>query len=48
MDDENKLWKISKALKTRKNKGCKEHLVWWLHWPKKFDSWVPDKDLKSL
>ena len=48
VDDENKLWKISKVLKTRKNKGRKEHLVRWLHWPKKFDSWVPDKDLKSL
>ena len=41
-------WKISKVLKTRKRKGKKEHLVRWLHWPKKFDSWVSDRELKSL
>ena len=46
--DENRKWKISKVLKTRKTKSRKEHLVRWLHWPKKFDSWVADKDLKSL
>ena len=46
--DENRKWKISKVLKTRKTKGRKEHLVRWLHWPKKIDSWVADKDLKSL
>ena len=45
---EGKAWKISKVLKTRKRKGTKEHLVRWLHWPKKFDSWVSDKELKSL
>ena len=41
-------WKISKVLKTCKRKGKKEHLVRWLHWPKKFDSWVSDRELKSL
>ena len=46
--DENRKWKIIKVLKTRKTKGRKEHLVRWLHWPKKFDSWAADKDLKSL
>ena len=45
---EDKAWKISKVLKTHKRKGKKEHLVRWLHWPKKFDSWVSDKELKSL
>ena len=48
VDNENKLWKISKVFKMLKNKGRKEHLVRWLHWPKQFDSWVSNKDLKSL
>ena len=45
---EDKVWKVSKILKTRKKKGKKEHLVRWLHWPKKFDSWISDQELKSL
>ena len=33
-------WKI--FLKSRKIKGRpKEVLVRWLHWPSKYDSWVP-------
>ena len=42
------LYKIEKILKTRGRKGQKEHLVRWLHWPPKFDSWVKDKDVKNL
>ncbi len=43
-----KLWKVEKILKSRKSRGKKEHLVRWMHWPKKFDSWVEAKDIKSL
>ena len=46
--EKDKAWKISKVLKTRRRRGKKEHLVRWLHWPKKFDSWVSEKELKSL
>lgn len=39
--DANKMWKIAKILKARKRKGkAREHLVRWLHWPAKFDSWI--------
>ncbi len=33
-------FKIEKILKTRMRKKKKEHLVRWLHWPPKYDSWV--------
>lgn len=39
--DPNTVWKIDKIVKTRKRKGLpREHLVRWLHWPSKFDSWI--------
>lgn len=41
-------YKVEKILKTRTRKGVKEHLVRWLHWGSKFDSWVNDRDLFNL
>lgn len=39
-------WKIEKIMKERKRNGVKEALVRWLGWPKKFDSWVTESDIK--
>ena len=39
---------IDKVLETRTKKGKKEHLVSWLGWPEKYNSWVSDKDMKDL
>lgn len=39
---------VEKVLKTRIKNKKKEHLVHWLGWPDKYDSWIPDKDLKDL
>ena len=45
---EDKLWKIEKILRTNRGKGKhKEFLVSWLHWPKKFDSWVKASDIEN-
>ena len=40
-------YRVEKILKRRvRNKG-KEVLVRWLHWPKKYDSWIPEADVKD-
>jgi hypothetical protein len=47
--DPDKMWKIEKVLKTRTRKGVgKEYLVRWLHWPKKYDSWVSASAMTDL
>jgi ribosomal protein L19 len=47
--DDNQPFKIEKVLKTRKRKGqAKESLVRWLHWPKKYDSWIPSSEVKGI
>lgn len=38
-------WKVEKVLKTRKSKGRKESLVKWLHFPSKFNEWVPTENV---
>jgi hypothetical protein len=43
--DENTEYHVEKILKKRTRNKRKEVLVRWLHWPKKFDSWIPEKDL---
>lgn len=35
---------VEKVIKTRKRKGKKEILVKWLGYPKKFNSWITEKD----
>lgn len=43
------VFKVEKVIKTRKRKGHpKEHLVRWLRWPPKYDSWVSEQDLEML
>ena len=36
---------IDKILKKRVRNKQREVLVQWLHWPKKFDSWIPETDV---
>ena len=38
--DKDKLFKIEKVLKTKGRGRNKKYFVRWLHWPKKYDSWV--------
>ena len=45
--DEKTIWRIDKILRKRKRSGKNEILVRWLGWPKKFDSWVLEKDIKE-
>ena len=37
---------IEKILKRRVRNRRKEVLVRWLHWPKKYNSWIPEADMK--
>lgn len=46
--DADQPFKVEKVLKTR---GCgtnKEHLIKWLNWSSKYNSWIRDSDLKLL
>ncbi len=45
--DENTTFRIDKILKRRKRGNLKEVLVRWLHWPEKYDSWIPEIDVKD-
>ena len=38
---------IEKLLKRCLRNKQKEVLVRWLHWPKKYDSWIPEADVKD-
>ncbi|XP_061192263.1 uncharacterized protein LOC133200489 [Saccostrea echinata] len=46
--DEQTAWRIEKVLRKRKVRGKSEVLVRWLGWPKKFDSWIPENDIKEI
>lgn len=46
--DENALFRVEQVLKTRSRHGQKEHFVKWMGWPKKFNSWIKDSDIKLL
>lgn len=41
-------WRIEKIIRKRKVGGKPEVLVRWLGWPKKFDSWIPEIDVKNI
>lgn len=45
--DEQTQWRIEKIVRKRKVHGKPEVLVRWLGWPKKFDSWIPENDVKK-
>ena len=40
-------YRVEKILKRRVRNKRKEVLVLWLHWPKKYDSWIPEADVKD-
>ena len=48
----NDFYRVEKVVKRRQKRGHpKEVLVRWLHWPTKYDSWIPEShhtDYKSL
>ena len=48
----NEFYRVEKVLKRRHRRGHpKELLVRWLHWPPKYDGWIPEshlRDYKSL
>lgn len=46
--DEQTQWRIEKIIRKRKVRGKPEVLVRWLGWPKKFDSWIPEIDVKNI
>lgn len=46
--DEQTQWRIEKIIRKRKVRGKPEVLVRWLGWPKKFDSWIPEVDVKNI
>ena len=43
-----KKWKIEKIVKTRGKGRNKQYFVKWLHWPKKFNSWISARDVNNL
>ncbi len=45
--DENTAFKIETVLKKKTVNGQKQALVRWLHWPKKYDSWIPESEVKE-
>ena len=40
-------YRVEKILKRRVRNKRKEVLLRWLHWPKKYDSWIPEADVKD-
>ena len=40
-------YRAEKILKRRVRNKRKQVLVRWLHWPKKYDSWIPEADVKD-
>ena len=40
-------YRVEKILERRVRNKRKEVLVRWLHWPKKYDSWIPEADVKD-
>ena len=39
-------YRIQDIIKKRTRNKQKEVLVKWLHWPKKYNSWIPEVDVK--
>ena len=40
-------YRVKKKLKRRVRNKRKEVLVHWLHWPKKYNSWIPEGDMED-
>ena len=46
--DPDQPFKVEKVIKSRGRGSMKEHLVKWLNWPTKYNSWIKDSKLKLL
>ena len=42
------IWQIEKILKTKGTGNNKHYFIKWLHWPKKFNSWISARDVNNL
>ena len=42
------LWKVEKILKAKGKGNNKHYFVKWLHWPKKFNSWISARGVNNL
>ena len=42
------IWKIEKILKTKGKENNKQYFIKWLHWPKKFNSWISARNVNKL
>ena len=45
---EDDMWKIETVLKSRGKGKNKQYYIKWLHWPKKFNSWIKASDVKDI
>ena len=45
-EDPNQEYRIQEVVKKRSRNKRKEVLVKWMHWPKKYNSWIPEEDVK--
>jgi hypothetical protein len=41
------IWTIEKILKTNGTGNNKHYFIKWLHWPKKFNSWISARDVNN-
>jgi hypothetical protein len=42
------IWNIENILKTKGKGNNKQYFVKWLHWPRKFNSWIFARDVNNL
>ena len=42
------LHRIEKVVKTRTKRGRKECLVKWLNYPERYNSWVPESEVRDI
>jgi hypothetical protein len=42
------VWKVDEILKTRGSGRNKQHYIKWLHYPKKFNSWIKARDVEDV
>ena len=45
---EDDAFKVEKILKSKGHGNNRQHFVKWLHWPSKYNSWIPASNIKEL
>ena len=45
---EDQMWKLEKILKPKRMGQNRQYCVKWLHWQKKFNSWVKASDIQNI